>query len=215
MPRDHLIHILLCASGIAAGIALMAAPEVLTISSPGMSYTCFSGGVTLTLLLFGAAIFVAARGEKNRPQALKRRRMLPLIGMILFGCGFIVCAAWYFWPALPSQTARGSSPGPELTIENLWRDDFTIGSYKMLQDFSIDLFKEGGQKLGTFEIGVGMYGDFAAKSLFMSLYVPGSDHGYDVIGWFAGLQKVIKITCLMLVKIFICGRHRKAINRSH
>ena len=30
-----------------------------------------------------------------------------------------------------------------------------------------------------------MYGDFDAKSLFMSLYVPGSDHGYDVIGWFA------------------------------
>jgi hypothetical protein len=32
--------------------------------------------------------------------------MLPLIGMIVFGFGFIVCAAWYFWPALPSQTAR-------------------------------------------------------------------------------------------------------------
>jgi hypothetical protein len=82
--------------------------------------------------------------------------------------------------ALPQST-----PPPELTIENLWRDDFAIGSYRLLQGFGIDLFKEGGEKLGTFDIGVGMYGDFTAKSLFMSLYVPGSDHGYEVIGWFA------------------------------
>jgi hypothetical protein len=92
-------------------------------------------------------------------QAVKRRRMLALTGMIVFGCGFIVCAAWYFWPASPSKTARKSSPPPELTIENLWKDDFAIGSYRMFQGFGIDLVKEGGEKVGTFNIGVGMYGD--------------------------------------------------------
>lgn len=55
----------------------------------------------------------------------------------------------------------------------------------MLQMFSTDLYTRDAQRLGRFDFGVGLYGSFDSKSLFMSLYVPGSDHGYDLISWFA------------------------------
>ncbi len=55
----------------------------------------------------------------------------------------------------------------------------------MLQMFDTDLYTRDLQRLGRFDFGVGMYGSFESKSLFMSLYVPGSDHGYDLISWFS------------------------------
>jgi hypothetical protein len=43
-------------------------------------------------------------------QAVKRRRMLALAGMIVFGCGFIICTAWYFWPTGQQGSATAGAP---------------------------------------------------------------------------------------------------------
>jgi len=55
----------------------------------------------------------------------------------------------------------------------------------MLQTLSTYLYTRDAQRLGPYDFGVGMYGSFDSKSLFMSLYVPGSDRSYDLISWFA------------------------------
>src|SRR5258708_10610397 len=86
---------------------------------------------------------------------------------------------------VPAADTTPAKPEQELTIQLLWRTDFTVGSYKMLQMLSTDLYKRDGQRLGRFDFGVGMYGSFDSKSVFMSLYVPGSAHGHDLISWFA------------------------------
>lgn len=99
--------------------------------------------------------------------------LLLIVGASLFSAGVI--------SALEYQASRGK----ELSIALLWRTDFNVGSYKMLEDLSTDLYTTEAKRLGRFDFGVGFYGSFDAKSLFMSLYVPASDHAADLIGWFA------------------------------
>jgi len=105
--------------------------------------------------------------------------------VIIFGFSLLVGGGVSVYQLWPSQKAKPTSAEQTLTIALLWRTDFNVGSYKMLQMFSTDLYTREAQRLGRFDFGVGMYGSFDAKSLFMSLYVPGSDHGYDLISWFA------------------------------
>jgi hypothetical protein len=35
---------------------------------------------------------------------------LPLVGMIVFGCCFIICATWYFWPTREQGSATAGAP---------------------------------------------------------------------------------------------------------
>jgi uncharacterized membrane protein YedE/YeeE len=35
---------------------------------------------------------------------------LALTGMIVFGCGFFICAAWYFWPAGDQHSSTAGAP---------------------------------------------------------------------------------------------------------
>jgi hypothetical protein len=117
-----------------------------------------------------------------------------------------------------AKTARSKSepepePEPELqklTLHHLFRDDFSIGSYKMLQGFSSD-FHKGDVRLGTHNFEIGMYGDFAAKSLFMSLYVPADKHAYDIIAWFADGYNVYLEDARKNIHIF---GHRMETTRS-
>ena len=67
-----------------------------------------------------------------------------------------------------------------LSLEILWKTDFNTGSYKIIQEFETVLFSMDGSRIGTFTYGVGLYGDFSSKSIFMSLYVPGTAHGFDL-----------------------------------
>jgi hypothetical protein len=54
-------------------------------------------GVTIFLLILAAII--AIRGERAAEREGAKKRMIPLVGMIFFGIGFVGCAGWYFWPA--------------------------------------------------------------------------------------------------------------------
>lgn len=59
------------------------------------------GGVVvgLALIIIGAGLVLNSAWSATR----QGRGMLPLIGMALFGLGFLGCAAWYFWPAESHQ----------------------------------------------------------------------------------------------------------------
>ena len=55
----------------------------------------------------------------------------------------------------------------------------------MLQMFRTDLYTADAVSLGTFDFGIGFYGSFDSKSLFISLFLPGGDHANDIISWFS------------------------------
>lgn len=93
--------------------------------------------------------------------------------------------------ALPppgNAAAAKSGPPQELTLHNLFLDDFQTGSYKMILNRSTPLYKEG-RNIGEFPFEIGFYGDFQAKSLFMSFYAPGSDYAFELMSWFSNAYK--------------------------
>src|ERR1700732_4640702 len=113
MRKDFQVAILLAFAAIPAGVALMAAPEYINVlrEYPGSLFWC---GLTLAAALFIAAITIAIRGEAAEPMVGHRRRMTALMGMIIFGLGFLGSAAIYFWPARPASVdtsiAASSTP---------------------------------------------------------------------------------------------------------
>ena len=76
----------------------------------------------------------------------------------------------------------------EITLHNLFLDDFQTGSYKLVLGLTTPLYKEG-RNIGEFPFEIGMYGDFQSKSVFISLYAPASDHAAELISWFANAYK--------------------------
>jgi len=78
-------------------------------------------------ILSGAVALIQALADKEESQALERRRkMIPLIGMIISGIALVGFGSWYFWPSahteapslatdssLPAQAQRlhGNLPG--------------------------------------------------------------------------------------------------------
>jgi hypothetical protein len=82
---------------------------------------------------------------------------------LLLGGGI---ATYQSWPSTNGKTDQ------TVNIALLWRTDFNVGSYKMLQDFSTALYKTDGDRLGFFDFGVGIYGSFDSQSVFMSFYAP-------------------------------------------
>lgn len=121
MRRDYLLAIILMVAAIPGGAALMAAPEYLHLTSTPLALT-FWGGVLLTLLLLFLAMAVALRGESQSPPAGHRQRMLAIVGMTVFGLGFVACAVWFFVPhgetkKLPSPEAIVPTDGIKVVRE--------------------------------------------------------------------------------------------------
>jgi hypothetical protein len=53
--------------------------------------------------------------------------MIPIIGMVVCGLGFLGCVAWYFWPpsvpqreAAPLQAKEAIQPGAQKQVSLLW-----------------------------------------------------------------------------------------------
>jgi hypothetical protein len=85
-------------------------------------------GRTIGPILFGLAALVFVLGiriEGFHLRWIKREHMVPLIGMVIFGAGFIVCAAWYF---LPKAT---TAPQVEAGVDN--KDHPPIDTQKQLE----------------------------------------------------------------------------------
>jgi hypothetical protein len=75
---------------------------------PDMPPVLVHAGVLLgvVLILIGASLVLNSTWAAAR----QGRRMLPLIGMAIFGLGFLGCGAWYFWPR--TQEERILTNGP-------------------------------------------------------------------------------------------------------
>ncbi len=97
MRRDFVFGIVLALSAIPYGAAMMAAPEYLHLSPTGV-FLSFWGGLVGTIVLIGWATGIALRDDAKAPAEGHKRRMVPIVGMVIFGLGFVTCAAWYFWP---------------------------------------------------------------------------------------------------------------------
>jgi hypothetical protein len=100
-------------------VCIMFAPDVLHFGETARDIGFFIG--LIGAILFGILGFRAAlREEQSTPKLEHRRRMLAIYGMVVFGAGFLGCAAWYFfWPdkeppqkmSVETTTATpGSSP---------------------------------------------------------------------------------------------------------
>lgn len=104
----------------------------------------------------------------------------------LMGAGILgiatICVLLSYWmsPTKPIQV-KGV---PSFTVHDLFLGDFSTGGAKVLEGFSQN-FKKGDVGIGTHFFEVGLYLNFEAKSVFMSLYVPGDEHAFDVITWWS------------------------------
>jgi hypothetical protein len=108
MRNDFKIALLCFVASVPAGVAVSEAIEYFEFLKAYRGLSFYSSA-TITLILLAAAAILAVRGEAEKQGA--KKRMLPLIGMIVFGIGFIGCAAWYFWPANASvETASIKNP---------------------------------------------------------------------------------------------------------
>lgn len=81
-----------------------------------------SGICTVAALFFFAqAAILIWQDEELAPKGDRRRKMIGLTGMIICGAGFIVFAAYYFWPSKVSETtiqnAGSVQPGPQTRPE--------------------------------------------------------------------------------------------------
>src|ERR1700730_14099977 len=147
--------ILLALAALPAGVALMAAPEYISILKeyPG---PFFWGGLILASGLILAAIVIAVHGEASEPKAGHRRRMIALTGMVVCGLGFILFSGIYFWPqrstnplqsaevatetAKPKVTAKRERAfvSPEVTPERLfsfYRDNTAIQANEITKQY--------------------------------------------------------------------------------
>lgn len=99
MRRDFVIAILLALAAVPLGVAMMAAPLLFPSAPHWALVLCFYGGIALAFLLIGAALLVAVRDERRAERRGQRNRMIPLLGMMVCGIGFLSFGAWYLWPA--------------------------------------------------------------------------------------------------------------------
>jgi hypothetical protein len=76
----------------------------------------------------------------------RQKTKWPIIGMIVFGVGFVSCLVWY-WnvsrntaPALATASGESSNkppPSPSLTLEDLFASDSPLGSSERKYDLSV------------------------------------------------------------------------------
>lgn len=114
MRNDFKIALICAFASLPAGVAVSEALEYFSFlkAYPGLS---FYGSSFITLVLLGIAAILAIRGERAAEQEGAKKRLLPLIGIIVFGLGFCGCAAWYFWPTETAQISE-KTPGTPLSI---------------------------------------------------------------------------------------------------
>ena len=65
----------------------------------------------LLIGLVGVAFLIYDTLKDRRSKFVREGRMVPFIGMIMFGAGFLICAAWYF---IPSSAVRTMSNDNEV-----------------------------------------------------------------------------------------------------
>jgi hypothetical protein len=167
-------------AAIAIGAIIMAAPPYWEFSRQTIGVFFWAGiGVLLCSVL---ALIIGLLHKRGIGKPMSWPFLVMSFGIIIT-CGG---AAWHFWPIKPLDEAGSHASVTDerlenITLEFLWKTDRFSASYHIIQILPTDLYSNDAFRLGQFNIGVGIYGNFDSKSLVMSLYVPGSDRGYDII----------------------------------
>ncbi len=205
-------------AGIPLMVAGVLGPDVLHLSdrSKVVSF-CVCLALAVLCVLIGAFKELKAEASET-PRTGHSRRMVAVVGMAISALAFFGFFGAYFWPmsetalnsvahssdalqvptTQPNATpppAAIANPAPStiaapagITLHDLFLDDFQVGSYKVIMGLSTPLYKEG-RNIGRFPFEMGVNGDFEAKSVFVSLYAPGSEHAFELIYWFSGAYK--------------------------
>jgi MFS family permease len=109
MRREYIIAFLLMLASIPTGVAVNAAADYFP-ALHAYSGTALVASIFIMALLLVAAVIIAIRGERNAEREGKERRMIPFVGMILCGLGFVAFGAWYFWRAARAIETVAASP---------------------------------------------------------------------------------------------------------
>lgn len=98
MRIDFVIALLLFGASVPGSYAVSYASERVGFLK-NHSDIAWYGSVVLAAALVLLAMIVAVRGEKKAERKGARKRMLPLIGMLVSGTAFVACFVWYMAPA--------------------------------------------------------------------------------------------------------------------
>ena len=104
-----------------AGAAIFTALAVIVSPQSPLWRDILVGGAYVLLVCAVLIFFDMRQPLRERP------KMIPIIGMVICGLGFLGCVAWYFWPrsvpqreAAPLQTKETNQPGAQKQVSLLW-----------------------------------------------------------------------------------------------
>jgi hypothetical protein len=133
-----------------------------------------SSGTAIGFILFGLAavvLFLGIRVENSHLRWGTRRRMVTLIGVLVFGFLSCSCAIWYLWSSngVPSTVAVQTDKPRSLL--DLYKSDFS-GLMKSSRDYVVELRKRAdGTPDGNVNISYTACLDFVSKSKFYTFYI--------------------------------------------
>lgn len=128
-----------------------------------------SFGVTIFLLILAAVI--AIRGERAAEREGAKKRMIPLVGMILFGIGFIGCASWYFWPIdTKNGNARAHVAQPP-SLLTLFMTDFRSHITGTKTNYTTNIEIEEHGVVRNVPIYSNLFYDFTTRTKFIAIYI--------------------------------------------
>jgi uncharacterized protein (TIGR02594 family) len=112
MHKDQKINLYYWLAAAALAVALMpVAIYVASLTRDGQIGTVIVA-LIIALCCLSKAVSLAWKDEQVAPKSDRRRKLIPLVLMIVFGLGFIGCAAWFFWPSQLSEAAAAQSKYP-------------------------------------------------------------------------------------------------------
>jgi hypothetical protein len=104
-----------------AGAAIFTALAVIVSPQSPLWRDVLVGGAYVLLVRAVLIFFDMRQPLRERP------KMIPIIGMVTCGLGFLGCVAWYFWPpsvpqkeAAPLQEKEAIQPGAQKQVSLLW-----------------------------------------------------------------------------------------------
>ncbi|WGJ13556.1 hypothetical protein QEV83_12735 [Methylocapsa sp. D3K7] len=173
---------IVAALGVAATGAPLMWPEAGSILGPALL------GVAALVFIFGIRI------EGLHLRWIRRRRMVPLFGMIISTTSFFLCAGWYFWPISSVDDRHAISPTALITqpleLHEHFKIDFVArgngGVGLGLDGYSLVPLSNGKDLKLEWRIIT----DFGSHSRFLVYYIPESAvPTYEVAKLIAGLYQ--------------------------
>jgi hypothetical protein len=107
MRKDFQVALILAVAAFPAGLAVSEALEYFSFLKEQRGISLLASSV-VTLVLLAIAAIVAIRAEREAERRGAKKRMVPLVGMIVCGIAFLGFASWYFWPGKTEAVAEKS-----------------------------------------------------------------------------------------------------------